>query len=266
MSQPIDTASVAIVPDFSGFSRQLKAGIDTALRQMVGEVDRAFEQVERSAGEAGRDVGHELQRGGEVAERALREVSTVAKREMAQVSASSAAAGASIRSKLGGALTFAAIGFGAVGLAAAAGLAAMTGFGLKSAAALEQTTIGLQALVGSAEVAKTFLGELQTFAATTPFEFAGVADASRRILAFGTSVGIAREQVIPTLTVIGDLVSVLGGTQQNVDSVVRALSQMASKGKLSQEEILQLAEALPGFNANAALAPNSAYPSPTFSS
>lgn len=67
-------------------------------------------------------------------------------------------------------------------------------------------------------------------------------------------MGIVRDEVIPTLTVIGDLVSVLGGTQQSVDSVVRALSQMASKGKLSQEEILQLAEALPGFNANAALA------------
>jgi len=254
VSQPIDTASVAIVPDFSGFSRQLKAGIDTALRQMVGEVDRAFEQVERAAGEAGRDVGHELQRGGEVAERALREVSATANREMAQVSAASAAAGASVRGRLGGALSFAALALGGVALAAGAGLAAMTGFGLKSAAAIEQTTIGLEALTGSAETAKSFLAELQAFAASTPFEFAGVADASRRILAFGTSVGIVREEVIPTLTVIGDLVSVLGGTQQNVDSVVRALSQMASKGKLSQEEILQLAEALPGFNANAALA------------
>jgi tape measure domain-containing protein len=138
--------------------------------------------------------------------------------------------------------------------AAAAGLGALTLFGLKAAASLEQTTIGIEALVGSSKEALKFIGELQQFAAKTPFEFQGVADASRRILAFGTSVGIAREQVIPTLTVIGDLISVLGGTQENIDSVIRAFGQMASKGKVSQEEILQLAEALPGFNVNAAIA------------
>lgn len=138
--------------------------------------------------------------------------------------------------------------------AAVAGLGALSLFGLKAAASLEQTTIGIEALLGSTKEAVKFIGELQKFSAVTPFEFAGVADASRRILAFGTSVGIAREQVIPTLTVIGDLISVLGGTQENINSVIRAFGQMASKGKVSQEEILQLAEALPGFNVNAAIA------------
>jgi tape measure domain-containing protein len=138
--------------------------------------------------------------------------------------------------------------------AAVLGLGALTSFGLKAAASLEQTTIGIEALLGSTKEAAKFIGELQEFSAKTPFEFKGVADASRRILAFGTSVGIAREQVIPTLTVIGDLISVLGGTQDNIDSVIRAFGQMASKGKVSQEEILQLAEALPGFNVNAAIA------------
>jgi tape measure domain-containing protein len=138
--------------------------------------------------------------------------------------------------------------------AAVAGLSAMSLFGLKAAASLEQTTIGIEALLGSTKEATKFIGELQQFAAKTPFEFSGVADASRRILAFGTSVGIAREQVIPTLSVIGDLISVLGGTQENIDSVIRAFGQMASKGKVSQEELLQLAEALPGFNVNAAIA------------
>jgi len=171
-------------------------------------------------------------------------------------------AGRQFGSRMGNAISGSLAGIGGLlktGLVAAVagvaiGLGGLAFFGLKSAAALEQTQIGLEALTGSAEVAKQFLGELQQFAAKTPFEFAGVADASRRILAFGTSVGIVREEVIPTLTVIGDLVSVLGGSQENIDSVVRSLGQMASKGKVSQEEILQLAEALPGFNANAAIA------------
>lgn len=254
MSGPIDTAQVEIVPDFSDFARRLKTELDSALRGVQSAVAQAFARVEDSAAQAGREVGREFQQGGERAEMAFREVSATAKREFAEVDAAAGAAGVGVSSKLGSALGFVKTGLLGVGVAAGAGLAAMTAFGLKSAAGIEQTTIGLQALTGSAETAAQFLGQLQQFAAATPFEFAGVADASRRILAFGQSVGIAREQVIPTLTTIGDLVSVLGGTQENVDSVVRALGQMASKGKLSQEEILQLAEALPGFNANAAIA------------
>jgi tape measure domain-containing protein len=254
MTGPIDEASVAIVPDFSRFAAQARTGIESALRGVSSTIDRVFEGVEREAAEAGNAVGRQFQQGGERAEAAFRELDAQATRSLSSIEAKSAVTAGGLSTKLLGALALIKTGLIAVGIAAGVGLTALTGFGLKSAASLEQTTIGLQALVGSAETAKTFLGELQQFAATTPFEFAGVADASRRILAFGTSVGIAREQVIPTLTTIGDLVSVLGGTQENVDSVVRALGQMASKGKLSQEEILQLAEALPGFNANAAIA------------
>ncbi|HET6479874.1 MAG TPA: tape measure protein [Actinoplanes sp.] len=254
MTGPIDTASVEVVFDFSGAMGRLKSDIDAALRGVTQRVEAAFEQAERSASSATREMGQDFQRGGERAEMALREVATQAKVSMAEVGASTSAAGAGISAKLGGALATVKMGLLGIGVAAGAGLAAMTGFGLKSAASLEQVQIGMTALVGSAQVAQQFLSELQQFAANTPFEFAGVADASRRILAFGQAVGITREEVIPTLTVIGNLVSVLGGTQESIDSVVRAFGQMSSKGKISQEELLQLAEALPGFNANAAIA------------
>jgi tape measure domain-containing protein len=254
MTGPIDEATVAIVPDFSRFAAQARAGIEAALRGVSNQIDAVFESAEREAAEAGSAVGRQFQQGGERAEAAFRELDAQATRSLSSIEAKAAVTAGGLSTKLLGSLALIKTGLLAVGIAAGVGLTALTGFGLKSAASLEQTTIGLQALTGSAETAKTFLGELQQFAATTPFEFSGVADASRRILAFGTSVGIAREQVIPTLTTIGDLVSVLGGTQENVNSVVRALGQMASKGKLSQEEILQLAEALPGFNANAAIA------------
>ena len=254
MSTPIDTASVAIVPDFSGFAREVSRGIDVALRSVLSDVRQAFAQVERVAASAGREVGQDFQRGGESAERALREVSRTAATSMAQVSASANAAGTSLSTRLAGAAAIAKGALLALGVAAGVGLAAIVGFGLKSAASIEQVQVGFEALLGSAQAAKSFMEELQSFAASTPFEFAGVADASRRILAFGTSVGIVKEEVIPTITTIGNLVSVLGGTQESVDSVVRAFGQMASKGKISQEELLQLAEALPGFNANAAIA------------
>lgn len=238
----------------SGFAQALRSGVDGALRQLKTQIAAAFDTIERQAHSSGTDVGQEFQRGGERAEAAFRELKTTANTQFAEIRAGAAATGEGMSSRLTGALAVVKTALLGLGVAAAAGLGALTAFGLKSAAGIEQTTIGLQALTGSAQSAQEFLGQLQTFAAQTPFEFAGVADASRRILAFGQSVGITRDQVIPTLTTIGDLVSVLGGTQENVDSVVRALGQMASKGKLSQEEILQLAEALPGFNANAAIA------------
>ena len=254
MGQPIDEASVLLVPDVSQFERLLKSAIDSAMRQVQQTVAVAMDRVEREFAGASRELATDFRRGGAIAESSLRGVGNQAQVSMAQVSASSSAAAGAMSARLGGALALVKAGLLSLGVAAGAGLAAIAGFGLKAAANIEQVQIGLEAMLGSASEARGFLEEIQEFAAKTPFEFAGVADASRRILAFGTSVGIARDEVIPTITTIGNLVSVLGGTQESVDSVVRAFGQMASKGKISQEELLQLAEALPGFNANAAIA------------
>lgn len=215
MAEEVGTAFVSILPSLRGFSARLR-------QELRGELATVDGPAVDAGHRAGTSFSHAM---------------------AGRIGAASAAIGGAVRTAL---LTGAA--------AAIAGLGAITGFGLKSAAQLEQTQIGFEALLGSAEAAQTTLEDLQRFAATTPFEFQGIADAGRRILAFGTSVGITRDELIPTLTTIGDLVSVLGGTQESIDSVVRAFGQMSSKGKVSQEELLQLAEALPGFNANAAIA------------
>jgi len=211
----VGQAYVSIIPSLKRFTALLR-------QELLGELRQLNPAVGQAGGEAGRAFGDGMREG--------------------------------IRGRLASIGAMLKTGLVTAAAAAVAGLGALTAFGLKSAASLEQTQIGLEALIGSAEEAGVFLGELQQFAATTPFEFQGVADAARRVLAFGNAVGIARDEVIPTLTTIGDLVSVLGGTQENIDSVVRALGQISSKGKVSQEELLQLAEALPGFNANAAIA------------
>ncbi len=254
MSQPVDEVEVLVVPDFSDFARQLKSGIDQALRGAQVAVAQAFGQIEDAAARAGREMGLEFQQGGERAESAFRETSRVAKTEFAEIDVAAGTAAAGVSSKLGGALAIVKVGLLGVAAAAAAGLAAMTGFGLKSAASLEQSQVAFTSLLGSADQAKTFLTELQSFAAETPFEFADVVGASQRLLVLTKALGETKDAVVPLLTTIGDLVSVTGGSTENIDSVVRALSQMASKGKISQEEIMQLAEALPGFNANAAIA------------
>lgn len=232
----------------------LNVKVDRTFDKLAGDADRAFDKIAGDAAKSGLAIGNRFQAAGETAENAMEELDRAAGVQFSQMTTKAGISASAISSRYTAAFAVIKGAALAATTAAVAGLAGMTAFGLKSAAAIEQTTIGLEALLGSAAEAKKFLVELQKFSAATPFEFGDVADASRRILAFGTSVGIARDQVIPTLTTIGDLVSVLGGTAENAQSVIRALGQIASKGKLSQEEILQLAEALPGFNANAAIA------------
>lgn len=254
MSSPIDTASVAIVPDLSGFIREVSRGIDAALRGVVGDVRQAFSQVERAASQAGADVGREFQQGGESAERALREVSSTAKREFREVETSAAVAGAGISAKLGGALALVRTGLLAVGVGAAAGLAAMTGFGLKAAAEMEQTQVAFNSLLGSVEEGTRVLNGLKEFAAITPFELPEITGAAQRFLAFNEAIGLADSQLQPFLTTLGNIASVTGGGADAMSRVTLALGQIASRGKVSLEEINQISEALPGFSGVAAIA------------
>lgn len=104
---------------------------------------------------------------------------------------------------------------------------------------LEQTRIGFTTLLGSAAKADTMLRNLATFAKSTPFELTGLEVSTKRLLAYGFTA----EQVIPTLTAVGNATAALGGGQAVIDRITLALGQMQAKGKVSGEEMRQLAEA-----------------------
>lgn len=110
---------------------------------------------------------------------------------------------------------------------------------VKAAADMEQTQTAFKNMMGGAEKASEFIKDLQDFAAETPFEFNQVKGAAQKFLAFGFTA----EQVIPTLTAVGDAASALGMHQDGIDRLTLALGQMAAKGKVSGEEMRQLAEA-----------------------
>lgn len=114
---------------------------------------------------------------------------------------------------------------------------------LKLGSDFQQTKIAFTTMLGSAERATAFLADLKAFAAGTPFEFPGLVDAARRLQA----LGFASDQVIPSLRAIGDAAAALGGGAQMIDRVTLALGQMQSKGKVSAQEMNQLAES--GINA-----------------
>lgn len=80
-------------------------------------------------------------------------------------------------------------------------------FGFNSS--LEQATITYGQLLGSAEAAQSRIAELQTFAATTPFNFDQVLEADRLLQTFGA-------RSMETLTLVGDAAA---GTSQNFNEV-----------------------------------------------
>jgi len=128
-------------------------------------------------------------------------------------------------------------------LAAGVGIlaTALGAVGLKSikmAGDLEQTKIAFTTMLGSAQAADILIKDLYAFAANTPFEIEGLANASRQLLAFG----FQSQEIIPMMTSIGNAVSGLGGGEFEIQRVTRALGQMQAKGKVSAEEMMQLAE------------------------
>lgn len=120
--------------------------------------------------------------------------------------------------------------------------AAITAVGtaaVHAAAQMEQTNMAFSTLLKSSKLAKVYLEELTQFAASTPFSLPGVLSASKRLLAFGFTA----QQTLPIMTALGDAAAGLGMGEEGIDRLTLAVGQMLAKGKVSAEEMLQLAEA-----------------------
>lgn len=248
MAGPIAEAFVEIRPDSSKFGPEAERDLARVFGGVEGVAERAGERIDNSFREAARQSETALR--GIGGSDAFAPVVATAEVAAERVDNSFRDAAHESNRSLSGIGT----GLAALGAAGAAAGATIVGFGLKQAGSLEQTQIGFESLLGSAGKADAFIKEMQQFAAATPFEFPGLADASRRLLAVGNAAGIAQQEIIPTIGVVGNLVSVLGAPQESLDRVVSTIGQIASKGKLSTEEMLQLGEALPGFSPLQALA------------
>ena len=130
------------------------------------------------------------------------------------------------------ALTGAAVGIGAIGVAAGFG----AGEALKLADAMANAKIAFTQFLGNEKRATKFLENLRSFAAETPFEFPELVDSAKQLLAFGFDA----EDIIPTVEAIGDAAALVGA---DVGDLTTIWGQMKAKGKVSNEELLQLTEA-----------------------
>lgn len=119
-----------------------------------------------------------------------------------------------------------------------AALGALGIYAVKAGGELQNVQVAMTNMLGSAEKATAFVKELQGFPANTPFEFNDVTKASQKFLAFGFTA----EQIIPTLTAVGDAAAGVGAGQDGVNRLTIALGQIAAKGKLASQEIMQITE------------------------
>ncbi len=132
---------------------------------------------------------------------------------------------------------------GAIGAMLPIGAAAGAGAGmfkaLQMAGEMEQSSMAFTTMLGDKGRADTFLEGLKKFAIDTPFEFKQLLDSSKKMLAYG----FGENQIIPTLTAVGNASAGLGLGAEGVDRLTIALGQMRAKSKVSADEMRQLTEA-----------------------
>ena len=103
--------------------------------------------------------------------------------------------------------------------------------------------IGFETKFKSKKKAANFMDDAKKFAATTPFDTDAVVSNAQRMLAYGFS----DKEIIPDLTTIGNASAALGGGNEGISRIPRALGQMKTSGRLNAEDMNQLTDV--GINA-----------------
>lgn len=121
------------------------------------------------------------------------------------------------------------------------GIAGALGFSIKKAMDFDSLKRGLTAVAGSAQIAEAQLVRLKEIAKQPGLGFEEAIQGSIRLQAAGLSAQLAEK----SLREFGNAIAIVGGGKAELDGVALALSQIASKGKVTAEEINQIAERVP---------------------
>lgn len=106
------------------------------------------------------------------------------------------------------------------------------------AAKRETTKVSFSTLLGGETQADRFLADVLKTANTTPFLYDDLVSISKTMLSFGT----AAEDVIPTLTKVGDAGAAMGLSTGDIGTVATYLGRMKSSNKVSLEYLNPLME------------------------
>ena len=114
-------------------------------------------------------------------------------------------------------------------------LIAATRFVFIQSAELETQRKSLEVLTGSLTKTNTIIKELQAFGSVTPFTSSELIEQTKRLKAFGFQT----DELVDTTK---RLANVAGATGADLQGIATAFGQIRAKGKLQQEENLQLLE------------------------
>jgi tape measure domain-containing protein len=222
------------------------------------EVDRLQTEIKRLREQMRDDFRMDVNADTRVAQRRIRELQSAARlldtkdvdidvdidttAALAGMGARMAAAGTVMGTVLGTATSAAfSVALAAGTAVAVTGLAVGGGLGLAGLQALKlsdrmaQAKIAFTQFLGTEKQANRFLANLQQFAAKTPFEFPELVESSKTLLAFG----VGSDEIVGLLTTLGDAAALTGAEVGNLTTI---WGQMEAKGKVSNEELLQLTE------------------------
>jgi len=110
--------------------------------------------------------------------------------------------------------------------------------GTTIAAQREMDLISFMTLLGGRERASAFLEDIREFAEKTPFEYDTLTSLSKTLTTFGYAV----EDIIPTLTKIGDAGAALGLSPADISSVATYIGRMKSSDKATLQYLNPLNE------------------------
>jgi len=106
------------------------------------------------------------------------------------------------------------------------------------AAGRETTKLSFNTLLGDDKKANAFLEQVQDTANTTPFLYDDLVGISKTMLSFGTAV----DDIIPTLTKVGDAGAALGLGTSDIGTIATYLGRMQSSDKATLEYLNPLNE------------------------
>ena len=98
--------------------------------------------------------------------------------------------------------------------------------------------IGFSTLLGATK-GQEMMDDIDAFAKATPFKTSGIISNVQKMMAYGWDAS----RVIQDMETIGDAAAATGKGDEGLESIVYALSEIRSKGKLSTQELNQLASA-----------------------
>lgn len=109
---------------------------------------------------------------------------------------------------------------------------------------IENTKIGFETLLGSAELAEKQIADIKEFAAKTPFDTMEVVSNVQQMLNSGWDLN----NVMSDMKIIGDAAAATGNSTEGFTRIITAINQMRMSGKVNSQDMMQMTNAnLPGW-------------------